>query len=528
MGPDAHGSRAVAVKAKHPSPDASDAFFEKDAVTALEIKIAPTELAKLKENGRAYVRGRLQENGGATWSDVGIKLKGAAGSFREFDDRPALTLNMRKFKKKQAFHALEKFHLNNSVQDETYLHELLCAELFRGAGVPAPRATHARLFLNGRDVGLYVVKEGFDKKFLARHFADDNGNLYDGGFCEDIDADLERDEGKGADDHADLSALRDACQEPVPERRWRLLEERLDVEAFLTFAALELMTGHWDGYCLNHNNYRLYFDPTSGKAYFFPHGMDQMFGDPGASILERPGALVASTVMQNPEWRARYRGQLRRLLPLFSPPEALLKRVDKWQERLQPVLEKIDSQWAHDHADRVRELKERLTARAESLKEQCEQPDPPPPQPLEFDGDGGVELPDWEPASESDDAVVEAVDLPSDGHGYSIRCGPSGECIASWRRKVLLARGKYRVVMSARTTDVYPMTDEKGSGAGLRISGATRTGGLEGMAGWRPIEYHFRVEEEEREVVLVAELRAKRGEVCFDAGSARLFRTAAE
>jgi hypothetical protein len=142
--------------------------------------------------------------------------------------------------------------------------------------------------------------------------------------------------------------------------------------------------------------------------------------------------------------------------------------------------------------------------------------------------DDGVELPDWEPASESEDAAVEAVELPDDGRGYSIRCGPSGECIASWRRKVLLARGEYRLVMSARTTELVPIADEKGSGAGLRISGSARTGGLEGTADWQQVECVFRVEEEEREVVLVAELRAKRGEVCFDAGSARLYRQASE
>ena len=74
---------------------------------------------------------------------VALKLKGAAGSFREWDDRPALTLNMHKFNKGGTFHGLVKFHLNNSVQDETYLHELLCSELFRRAGIPAPRVTRA-------------------------------------------------------------------------------------------------------------------------------------------------------------------------------------------------------------------------------------------------------------------------------------------------------------------------------------------------------------------------------------------------
>ena len=79
--------------------------------------------------------------------------------------------------------------------------------------------------------------------------------------------------------------------------------EILDIDNFLKFMAMELMTCHWDGYCNNRNNYRFYFDPQTKKAYFFPHGMDQMFGDTNVGILHTPGALVSTAVLQNPEWR---------------------------------------------------------------------------------------------------------------------------------------------------------------------------------------------------------------------------------
>jgi hypothetical protein len=64
--------------------------------------------------------------------------------------------------------------------------------------------THARVSLNGRDPGLYVLKEGHDKRFLRRSFDDPTGTYYDG-FCLDIDGGLERDEGKGPADGADLA-----------------------------------------------------------------------------------------------------------------------------------------------------------------------------------------------------------------------------------------------------------------------------------------------------------------------------------
>ena len=161
-----------AAKSSVREPDASDEFFKKGTIPQLRIQVSEPELEKLRADNRVYVRCTITENRKTTYKDVAIKLKGAAGSFREFDDRPALTLNSDKFTKGQSFHGLDKFHLNNSVQDETWIHEWLCEELCRSAGIPATRVTHARVWLNDRDVGLYVLKEGFDKTFLQRHFAD--------------------------------------------------------------------------------------------------------------------------------------------------------------------------------------------------------------------------------------------------------------------------------------------------------------------------------------------------------------------
>src|SRR5207245_4926516 len=108
--------------------------------------------------------------------------KGSAGSRRDLNDRPALTLNFDHFQEGQRFHGLDKVHLNNSVQDPSYLTELLCGDLFRAADVPAARTTHARVELNGRDLGLYVLKEGFNKTFLRRYFKNVKGTLFYGGF----------------------------------------------------------------------------------------------------------------------------------------------------------------------------------------------------------------------------------------------------------------------------------------------------------------------------------------------------------
>jgi spore coat protein H len=178
------------------SSNASEQFFKSPNVSRLTIETTDEELQELKKDSRKYVRATVRE-GDVIYHDVGIHLKGAAGSFRELGDRPSLTLNFDKFTDGRNFHGLDKIHLNNSVQDPSYLTDILCAEMFLAAGVPATRGAHARVELNGRDLGLYVLKEGFDKTFLRRHFKNVSGNLYESGFMNDITEQLHKNSGDG-------------------------------------------------------------------------------------------------------------------------------------------------------------------------------------------------------------------------------------------------------------------------------------------------------------------------------------------
>ena len=127
----------------------SDALFNSTQVLHLAIELGPKELDSLRREPRKYVKATLKEGDKIVFRDVGVHLKGAAGSFRGIDDKASLTINMNKFKDGQRFHGLDKFHLANSVQDPSYLSELICGELFEAAGVPAARIGHAAVTLNG-------------------------------------------------------------------------------------------------------------------------------------------------------------------------------------------------------------------------------------------------------------------------------------------------------------------------------------------------------------------------------------------
>src|SRR5437764_1265425 len=153
-----------------------EAFFKTPKVLEIAIELGKGELDSLRRDARKYVKATLKV-GERAYPNVGIHLKGAAGSFRGIDDRPGLTINMDKFGEESLFFGMDKFHLANSVQDPSYVAELLCGELFRDAGVPASRISHALVSINGRKCGLYYLKEGYDKYFLRLHFKESDGNF---------------------------------------------------------------------------------------------------------------------------------------------------------------------------------------------------------------------------------------------------------------------------------------------------------------------------------------------------------------
>jgi len=483
-----------------PMPPTPAPWIERDAVARLAVELAPGALALLEENPRAYVRCTVTDEDGTRFEDVALKLRGQEGSFRALADKPAFTLNFDKLRRGRRFHDHDKLYLGNAVQDETYAREHVAALICAGAGIPTPRVAHARVALDGRDLGLFVVKEGFGPTFLARHFPDPTGNLYDDAVRQDLDGELEKDGGSGPDDASDVAELLAICADPDPAPRWAKLPERLDIDAFLRFAAFEAMAAHWDGYCWNRNNYRLYFDPRRGVAQFLPFAMDQVFGDPEFPVLEHPPAIVAAAVMPNPAWRTRYRTELTRLLPGFAP-ERLVPELQRVRERLLPHLRELAL--ADSHLAQLRHLEHVITTRYAFLVRAVNDPDPAP---LAFDDAGFTGLRDWRPI----DGSTGLLERRSDG-GLILAATADAPCRAAWRCTTYLTPGRYRLTATCTTRGV--VAHAPSDGATLRVAGASGPPALVGDHDAQGIACEATVLEPLRRVDWVIELVARAGRV---------------
>ncbi len=501
-------------------------LFEDATIPRLKIEIAESEMAILrKAQGnfgpqleRQDVKAVIRE-GATVYTNVSIHLKGSAGSFRPIDDRPAITVNFAKHDEALRFHGLKKINLNNSVQDPTYTSEQVCREVFVKAGVPVPRAGHARVFLNGRDLGLYVLVEGWDKEFLKRHFKNAKGNFYDGGFLKDVDEDHEANSGENPTDHSALKALADAAKEPDPARRRDRLEKALDVDRFLTYMALEVMLWDWDGYPLHKNNWRVFHDKSTGKMVFMPHGMDQMFWKPEASVFPPMESLVGRAVLEVPEFRTRYFNRIRELNHKVFDAEAMAGRVSAIAAKVRPELAQVDPADAVAHDQAVAGFRDAILARGKNLDRQLARPI----EPLVFGASGRVGLSGWESTSEFGKPALARIDGEGPRGALSVKA-PAGSSIGTWATSAWLARGRYELAGRIKTKGVVGDPGDSRPGAGLRCSVEQQDGNVTGDNDWTPVRFEFSVADALSEVRFYCEFRGAGGEALFDLESLQLHR----
>ena len=338
--------------------------------------------------------------------------------------------------------------------------------------------------------------------------------MYDGHFIAEIDGDLEKQQGGDKSDKRDRMELAAACKEGDAKLRWQKVAERLDVNEYLRFLAMETILTHWDGYNFNRNNYRVYFDPKTAKAGFFIHGIDQIYGDANSPVVRDPGSLVGQAVWSNPDWRGHYPKVVKAIYETILKPVDWEARITAQGAKIKEALARVNPQWAKDYDGQINGARSRVAARLASLGKQLGDL----PKPIEW-VNNTVKLGPKQWNAQGGGALDEQ---NVDGrHCLHIRA--DGTAAASWRRTMFLEPGRYRFEAMVKTADVAAGGDASGEGAGLRISGGTRKGvnGLTGSAAWQKLAFEF---DGGSEVVLVAELRSAKGDMWLQTESLQIVR----
>ena len=501
---------------KEKKNDPSHALFATNApIRTFNIEVSGTEWTALQSNNRSYARGTVTV-GTNVFRDAGVHLKGN-GSFRPLNEKPSLVVRFDRYVPGQEFCGLTKISLNSSSQDSTFLADFTANSLFADANVPVSRVTHARVVLNGRELGLYVLVEMHNKEFLKRWFHNSHGNLYEA-YLADVDSQMDQDNGSDTSQN-DRKRLAAAVRIADPAQRWAQLPEVLDVDRYVSHLVCEIFTGHTDGYAMNRNNYRIYHNPDTDKFTFIAHGVDWGFQNTGVSIKPPQSSLVTKAILGTPEGSRLYNERLRTLFTNVFRLEVLTNRVNAAVGRL--VAHARTTNEAKDFLRYGAEMNSRLASRWQNLTNQLYSPPPITPA---FDSSGIAKLSGWHKKVDRNSAAPSAHARTTDGSHHVLRIGcTNGPCVASWRTKITLPPGRYVFEGDARSTGVVTQTNQLALGGRLRISGDKGTNGfLAADAPWTHLRSLFTNQVDE--VELVCELRAFNGEVWFDEDSLRLVR----
>lgn len=508
-------SRAPKVK----KDDASNGLFATNApIQTFKIDITGAEWAELVKNNRAYVRGSVTV-GSNVFPNVGVRLKGN-GSFRPLNEKPSLVVKFDHYVPDQEFLGQGKIALNSSSQDGTYLADFIANGLFNDANVPVSRVTHARVVLNGRELGLYVLVEVHNKEFLKRWFRNPDGSLYEA-YLSDVDSGMDQDNGDDTT-QADRKRLADVVKIPNVEERWAKLPEVLDVDRYVSHLACEIFTSHTDGYAMNRNNYRIYHHPDTGKFTFLGHGVDWAFQNTGVSIKPPQNALVTKAVLTTPAGKKLFDERFRTLFTNAFRLEVLTNRVNVAVARL--VAQAQNPNEVKDFTRYGAEMNARLVGRWQFITNKLYGP---PPVQLAFDRDGVARLSGWTNKTDRESKPVVHERLVEGSRRLLHIAVTNGPSVASWRTTVLLEPGKYIFEGEVRGAGIIAHTNQTTAvGAGLRLSGEKRTNDVQNLIGDSPWKrFSFEIERQvEDDAVLVCELRAMQGEVWFDENSLRLIR----
>ncbi len=224
------------------------------------------------------------------WYHAGVRFKGNSSltstwqsgiwklplrfDFDQFeDDYPEI--------ENQRFFGFKKLSLSSNYRDSSFLREKVAADIFRDAGVPAPRTAFYRVYVNHGNgseyFGLYTMVEIPADPMLDVYFGNSDGNLYKpegtgATFATDDEASFDKENNEDEADWSDVKALFDALHSSRADAAaWRAaLEKTLNVDGFLRWLAVNTLIQNWDTYGRMSHNYYLYNNSENGLLNWIP------------------------------------------------------------------------------------------------------------------------------------------------------------------------------------------------------------------------------------------------------------------
>jgi len=279
-----------------------------------------------------------------------------------------------------------KFRDNN--EDPTFMRQILYSNIMNSLGYPTTQTVTARVYVNGRSVGYYVLQEEAASESFVRSAFHGDGN---GKFLITKTKELGHafDCSTGADFHVTgnsfssfkpsnsrydttrIKALAKAFDKLDPtddDAVEKFEKEWFDVDSFFKAIAMQYLTGHFDSYWFDSTNYAMYNDPTQStsdtfKFYFICQDWDYTFGLNLSMPYVRykdfvvrsykdfvgipwkvrpndaPDRVAINKLLANPKLQKRFETILKKIVTEVFNPVVLEKRLNALVERHRDEME---------------------------------------------------------------------------------------------------------------------------------------------------------------------------------------------
>lgn len=331
-------SCGVTARATEADEPASTDVFDDTTVHELRLEMNSSDWAQLQAH---YLENTFYPVD-VTWDGYTVRNAGvrSRGTGSRDARKPGLRITFDEYVSDQTFAGLKGLVLDNFRQDPAMMKEALSMALFARMGLPAPRVSHARVYVNGDYLGLFGVIEPIDKRFLRRTLGEDNGYLYEFEW-----AGAYRFEWLGDDPsrYAEMFESETHESEPLAQRfstlvqmitattraptgSWqRTMSRYFDFERLLDYVAVENFLSDHDGLAGDWgiNNFYLYRHAASDRFEFLPWDKDVNFREVDRDVYEPlDGNHLFATAMQFSDLREAYTRALRRCAAIAAEADA--------------------------------------------------------------------------------------------------------------------------------------------------------------------------------------------------------------
>ncbi|MBN2525590.1 MAG: CotH kinase family protein [Deltaproteobacteria bacterium] len=240
----------------------------------------------------------------------------------------SLKLDFNMYDENSRLDGLKKLNLHSMSSDPTKMHERLGYDLFREMDILAPRAVHAKVYINGEYHGLFVAVEQVDGRFTANRFPEyGDGNLYKeiwpGPYQTEAAAveALKTNDDPDTLDVSDFLAFGDAVTAAGTGDFATTMAPFLDFDYLARYLVVDRAITNFDGilafyedFGSTNHNYYWYREQASGRFTLIPWDLDKTFIVPEPNFWfnnssEATSDLIpACTPANMPNWNVMSRG----------------------------------------------------------------------------------------------------------------------------------------------------------------------------------------------------------------------------